>query len=200
MQIDTRTMTSGSGMPVTLYYPEGTTRALPSVVLMHERYGLVQHTGDLARRLADEGYCVATPDLFYYMENQDAIHSGAAKAAPSDPFILERLDEVVSVLSGEPVADSSKLGMIGVCQTGRYSMIYGAKRPLDACIVLYGGVSDWDQSERRPEHLRYQKELCKMIESLQFRGTAVLVTGAAAGIGFSCPHIQLLLDLQRSAS
>lgn len=153
MQIDTKTVTSGSGMPVTLYFPEGTARALPSVVLMHERYGLVQHTGDLARRLAYEGYFVATPDLFYYMENQDALHSGAAKATPSDPFILERLDEVVAVLSGEPVADSSKLGMIGVCQTGRYSIIYGAKRPLDACIVLYGGVSDWDKSERRPEHM-----------------------------------------------
>lgn len=153
MQIDTKSVTSGSGMPVTLYFPERTTEPLPSVVLMHERYGLVQHTGDLARRLADEGYCVATPDLFYYMEDQEALHAGTVKAAPSDPFILERLDEVVAVLSGEPISDSTKLGMIGVCQTGRYSMIYGAKRPLGACIVLYGGISDWDISDLRPEHM-----------------------------------------------
>ena len=32
-----------------------------------------------------------------------------------------------------------------------------------------------------------------MIESLQFRGSAVLVTGAAAGIGFSC--CEVLADL-----
>ncbi len=153
MEIDTKVYESQSGMPVTLYFPEAPAEVLPCVILLHERYGLVQHTGDLARRLASEGYCVATPDLFYYMEDQAALHAGAAKATPSDPFILERLDEVVSVLSGEPVADSTKLGMIGVCQTGRYSMIYGAKRPLDACVVLYGGISDWDKSDRRPERM-----------------------------------------------
>ncbi len=153
MQVDSRTVVCGSGMPITLYFPEGTREALPSVVLMHERYGLVQHTGDLARRLADEGYCVATPDLFFYIEDQDALHAGAAKATPSDPYILDRLDEVVAVLSGQPVADSTRLGMIGVCQTGRYSIIYGAKRPLNACAIIYGGISDWDTSERRPEHM-----------------------------------------------
>lgn len=153
MQIDTRTVVSGSGMPITLYFPEGTKEALPSVVLMHERYGLVQHTGDLARRLADEGYCVATPDLFFYIEDQDALHAGVAKATPSDPYILDRLDEVVATLSGQPVADSTRLGMIGVCQTGRYSIIYGAKRLLNACTVIYGGISDWDKSERRPDQM-----------------------------------------------
>ncbi|NNN18999.1 MAG: dienelactone hydrolase family protein [Acidimicrobiaceae bacterium] len=153
VQIETKTVTTNSGMPITLYFPDGAGQALPSVVLMHERYGLVQHTGDLARRLADEGYCVATPDLFFYISDQNALHSGAAKATPTDPYVIDRLDEVVAVLSGEPVADSGKLGMIGVCQTGRYSIIYGAKRKLNACIVLYGGISDWDQSELRPEHM-----------------------------------------------
>lgn len=153
MQIDSKTVICASGMPITLYFREDAQEALPSVVLMHERYGLVQHTADLARRLAGEGFCVATPDLFFYMEDQVSLHAGSAKASPSDPFILDRLDEVVAVLSGEPVADSGRLGMIGVCQTGRYSIIYGAKRPLKACIVLYGGVSDWDESDLRPERM-----------------------------------------------
>ena len=34
------------------------------VVLGHERYGLVQHTLDLAQRLAEDGHVALAPDLF----------------------------------------------------------------------------------------------------------------------------------------
>lgn len=151
MQIETKKVASNSGMPVTLYFTEGTRAALPSVILLHERYGLVQHTGDLARTLASEGYCVATPDLFFYVADQEGLHAGVEKATPADAYVLERLDEVVDLLRSEPYADGGKLAIIGVCQTGRYPIIYGAKRALNACIVLYGGVSNWEESEQNPE-------------------------------------------------
>src|SRR5229473_37197 len=35
-----------------------------AVVVLHERYGLVQHTLDLAQRLAREGYVAMAPNLF----------------------------------------------------------------------------------------------------------------------------------------
>ena len=44
------------GMPATLARPAGG-GPHPAIVLMHERYGLVQHTKDLARRFAQADYC-----------------------------------------------------------------------------------------------------------------------------------------------
>ena len=46
-----------------LYLPGGKTAA-GAVVILHERYGLVQHTLDLAQRLAADGYVALAPDLF----------------------------------------------------------------------------------------------------------------------------------------
>lgn len=153
MQIETRSITLQSGMPVTLYCPQDRTDRLPTVVLLHERYGLVQHTGDLARTISAQGYCVVTPDIFYYLEDQDSLHKGKVKANPSDPFVLERLDEIVRLIDQGRYGDVDKLAMIGVCQTGRYPVIYGSKRELKACIVLYGAISNWERSELHPESM-----------------------------------------------
>jgi hypothetical protein len=46
------------GMPAFLARPEGAVRS-PAVILMHERYGLVQHAKDLAERCARDGYVTA---------------------------------------------------------------------------------------------------------------------------------------------
>ena len=52
------------GMPAFIARPEGTGR-FPVVILMHERYGLVQHAKDLAQRCARDGYVVLAPNVFY---------------------------------------------------------------------------------------------------------------------------------------
>lgn len=153
MQIETTSATLESGMPITLYCPQDSGDILPTVVLLHERYGLVQHTGDLARTISTEGYCVVTPNIFYYLEDQDSLHKGMVKASPSDPFVLERLDETVQWIGQGKYGDVDKLAMIGVCQTGRYPVIYGSRRQLKACIVLYGAVSNWEKSDLHPQSM-----------------------------------------------
>jgi len=52
------------GMPAFLAYPKAPGRH-PVVVLMHERYGLVAHAKDLARRCAADGYVVLAPNFFF---------------------------------------------------------------------------------------------------------------------------------------
>lgn len=153
MQVETKLVTLESGMPITVYSPQNGVDLLPSVVLLHERYGLVQHTGDLARTISAQGYCVVTPDIFYYLEDQDSLHKGEVKANPSDSFVLERLDEIVQCIDQGKYGDVDRLAMIGVCQTGRYPVIYGSKRQLKACIVLYGAVSNWGRSDLHPQSM-----------------------------------------------
>jgi len=53
------------GMPAFLALPRGAEGRLPVVVLMHERYGLVQHTRDLAVRCARDGFLTIAPDFFF---------------------------------------------------------------------------------------------------------------------------------------
>jgi carboxymethylenebutenolidase len=95
---DPRAVTS-RGVPVLLAEPPGAARR-PCVILLHERYGLVRHTQELAHRLAAEGYLVAAPDLFHAVPDQDALHRGEVKVASDDVATLADLESVVAVLYG----------------------------------------------------------------------------------------------------
>ncbi len=51
-------------MPAFLYtHAEGERQ--PAVVLLMEAFGLTQHIRDVAARIANEGYVVLAPDLYY---------------------------------------------------------------------------------------------------------------------------------------
>ena len=58
---------------------------LGCLIVFHERYGLVQHTLDVANRLAENGYLVLAPDLFSLWEgDKAALHRGDVRAVVSD--------------------------------------------------------------------------------------------------------------------
>lgn len=122
------------------------------IMLLHERYGLVRHTEDLAMKLAGAGYVVMAPDLFYAYPDQDRLHRGEVSLTPSDTEVLELLDAASSLWDRIAGADTSRLGMIGVCQTGRYAIVYGAQRPVRACVSFYGAAQerDWQVNPRQP--------------------------------------------------
>ena len=60
--ISTRTVRCAGGLPAFLAVPATDAKA-PAVVLMHERYGLVRHTRDLAERFARDGFVCIAPDF-----------------------------------------------------------------------------------------------------------------------------------------
>jgi carboxymethylenebutenolidase len=56
---------AGSRRPVQAYLSRpDTSEPGPAVVVLHEIFGLVEHTKDVARRFAREGYVALAPDLF----------------------------------------------------------------------------------------------------------------------------------------
>src|SRR6266545_2278933 len=56
-----------------------------AVVILHERYGLVQHTFDLAQRLARDGYVALAPDLFSrWRGDREALRRGEARVTLPD--------------------------------------------------------------------------------------------------------------------
>ena len=127
----------------------------PSVIHLHERYGIVQHTTDLAQKLVDAGYVTVVPDLFSrFTGDRQALVRGDCRVELADEEVLRDTDATVTYLRTLPDVDCSRLAMIGVCQTGRQPILISAYRDyLSASVVMYGAIynADWESHRLRPE-------------------------------------------------
>lgn len=152
--VKTSRVKGAKGTPAFLAQPESG-GPYPCIVILHERYGLVQHTEDLAERLAGAGYVVLAPDLFYAYPDQEALHRGDVGVIPRDEEVVAAIDDVLPHAKNARTSDPAKLGLIGICQTGRYAIVYGSQRPLQAAVTLYGAAQarDWPPSEKQPVDL-----------------------------------------------
>lgn len=142
------------GLPAYLAVPDVRGK-VPAIVLMHERYGLVQHSKDLADRFAREGYVCIAPDCFFKHPDQAALHKGDARYDLTDPESVEYLSTAIDALADVPQADTAKVAVKGVCQTGRHPLLLAAARPIAAALVWYGAASkrEWEVTKHQPEPL-----------------------------------------------
>jgi carboxymethylenebutenolidase len=145
----TKNIRCAAGMPAVVAIPAGTGK-FPAIVLMHERYGLVQHSLDLAQRFAREGFVCITPDFFFRYPDQDGLHRGDVGYPLGDTEAIELLNIAIDELAKMPEVDASKIAVKGVCQTGRHPVLIAAERPIAAALVWYGAASEreWGVSER----------------------------------------------------
>ncbi|MCZ6626183.1 MAG: dienelactone hydrolase family protein [Deltaproteobacteria bacterium] len=127
----------------------------PAVILLHERYGVDRHTKDLILRLAQAGYVALAPDLFSrFTGDRKTLQRGEVRVELRDDEVLRDLAEAVDYLKRQDAVDESRVGIIGVCQTGRQSLLLAAHRnDISASVVLYGAVGEkeWLTNELRPE-------------------------------------------------
>ena len=152
--VKTKDLKLAGGLPAFLAVPDVRGK-VPAVVLMHERYGLVQHSKDLAQRFAREGYVCIAPDCFFKHPDQDALHKGDARYDLSDPESVEYLSAAIDALDGVPEADTARVAVKGVCQTGRHPLVLAAARPITAALVWYGAASkrEWEVTKYQPKPL-----------------------------------------------
>src|SRR5262249_10264349 len=114
--ITTQDITCDNGMPAFLAYPASGGK-FPTVILMHERYGLVKHTRDQAIRCARDGYAVLAPNFFFRHPDQAALNAGNVGYEFTDPESVELIKAALAALAKHPVADMSKVFVAGYCQT-----------------------------------------------------------------------------------
>lgn len=149
------------GIEAHLYEPAGGDK-LPALIFLHERYGLVQHTLDLAAKAANDGYVGVAPDLFSrWTGDKEALRRGDVRALLPDPEVARIVDATIEQLKHHPKVDPERITLVGVCQSGRYAAVVGSgRRDLAACVVLYGSAqdSDWianvDQPRAMPDLVR----------------------------------------------
>jgi len=126
----------------------------PAMILLHERYGVVQHTKDLIIKFAKAGYVALAPDLFWrFTGDRKALERGDARADIRDSEALEDLGTSIDYLKKLDVVDPGRIAVMGVCQTGRQAVLPATDRAdVAACVVFYGaaGGKEWTTDEFRP--------------------------------------------------
>ena len=143
-----------SGMQCVLARPD-TQEKRPAVIWLHERYGMVQHTRDQAERLARSGFVGFAPDLFHRFDrDREALARAEDRCELQDETSVQDLEEAIAYLRSLPYVDGDRIGIVGVCQTGRQPLVYAAQRTnLAAAVVFHGGVypREWIADELRPK-------------------------------------------------
>lgn len=141
-RIKTETIACSSGGTAYLARPMGRGR-FPCVLVIHERYGLVQHTRDVADRFAREGYVAAAPDLFFRHPDIASVNRGEGRCDVVDSDAVADMESALdAVAAAVKSADLSRLAVMGVCQSARYPLVLAAHRPVGACLVFYGAAQD----------------------------------------------------------
>ena len=137
----------------------------PCVVVLHERYGLVEHTMNTAIRIAGSGYVAIAPNLYFEHPDQEGLKAGIATARVTDERALRILDDVVECLRSVDGADPGRLALLGACATGRYPVLFGANRHLDACVVFHGLYANREWEPDGEFHTEPMKALVSRLEA-----------------------------------
>jgi carboxymethylenebutenolidase len=142
-----------SGMTCLIGRPS-TREKRPAVIMLHERYGIVQHTRDMTERLAAAGFVGFAPDLFHrFTGDREALARAEARCEIIDDESVTDLAEACAYLRTLSYVDGERIACIGACQTGRQPLIHSAQRnDLAAAVVFHGGIypRDWKPDAYHP--------------------------------------------------
>jgi carboxymethylenebutenolidase len=118
----------------------------PAVIVIQEIFGVNTHIKDVARRIAEQGYVTAAPDLFHrtgrlntipYDQMQDA---AKLREGMTDDGIVADLDALVRHLQQDATVLGDRIGITGYCMGGRVSFLAACRvNDINAAAVYYGG-------------------------------------------------------------
>lgn len=120
--------------------PEGK-GPFPVVIVIQEWWGLNQWIKDNSVRLANQGYVAIAPDLYRGKVTGDFKEAGMLmKGLPRDRALRD-LKGAVDYAASLPNVDKSKIGVIGWCMGGMYSIDLAVADPrVKASVICYGRV------------------------------------------------------------
>lgn len=115
----------------------------PGVLLVHDVWGLRDHTRDVATRLAAEGFHVLAIDLYRDFANKKIEDPGPWIRDLSDPDLLADIRAAVAFLEGHQDSLAKKVGLVGFCMGGMYAVLAGCdpEGTLSATVPFYGLLS-----------------------------------------------------------
>jgi carboxymethylenebutenolidase len=112
----------------------------PALIVVHEWWGLNDWVRAKADKFAADGYVALAVDLYRGKTagtDADVAHQ-LMRGLPEDRAARD-LDAAFRYLSGRPDVDSARIGSIGWCMGGGYSLQAAIEEPtLAACVIYYG--------------------------------------------------------------
>jgi carboxymethylenebutenolidase len=121
-------------------------RNLPTILVVHEVFGVHEWIKDIVRRFAKAGYYAIAPDL--YQRQGDATKVADFKvlfdtivSKAGDAQVMADLDALTAFVGGDG-GNAAKMGITGFCWGGRITWLYAAHNPkLKAGVAWYGRLT-----------------------------------------------------------
>ena len=153
LQSEMTQYSSPDGTPINAYMSQPSTPgSYPGVIVTMEGMGLEDHMKDLCRRFAEQGYIAIAPDLY------------TREGRPEPEKVLETLfsvpdSQTMGDLEGAAVylksntSANGKVGIIGFCSGGRYTLMFACSSSnVNAAVDSAGGhiIPDDGPTAARP--------------------------------------------------
>ena len=114
----------------------------PSLVMIHDVWGLTEHARDFACRFAREGFGVLALDLYRGKGKYEITNPGEWMRALSDPDALRDVQAGVDFLALAKPTRARKSAVVGFCMGGMYALLAACQcRGLSAAVPFYGLLS-----------------------------------------------------------
>ena len=128
-------------------WPSGSA-PVPSIVVVHEWWGLNGQIRDQAQRIAKQGYAAIVPDLYHGKVTDDPMKAHELVRGLDDDEALATLAAAVVWLQSQPRTSKTKIGTIGFCMGGGLAEEMALRGSgVGAAVMFYG------TPETHPERL-----------------------------------------------
>lgn len=131
-------------IPAFLAKPLNASALAPSVIVLHEWWGLNDRIRDVARRFAQEGYVALAPDLYARLGSKVAKTPQEAANlmnALSSQAVLRDLNAATRYVKTQPFVDPLRIGVVGYSMGGTFALTQAAHNSdLKASVSFYGKV------------------------------------------------------------
>jgi len=122
----------------------------PALVVIHEWWGLNDWVKEQAQKFAEQGYVALAPDLYRGKVASDPGLAHELSRGLSQDQGVRDLKAAFDYLASRPDVRHDKIGSVGWCMGGGYSLQLAVNEPkLAACVVNYGSMpTDKDAIQR----------------------------------------------------
>lgn len=151
---ETLEVPAGDGVSEALLVRPDSNDPLPAIINFTDGLGFRPAFVEQSKRIAERGYVVLTPNIFYRVSRTPVFsfepdfadertrQRFAELRAPMTPAAMERDGSAyVDFLASQPFVSSGPMGVIGFCFAGKFAMLAAAMRPdrIGAAASFHGG-------------------------------------------------------------
>jgi carboxymethylenebutenolidase len=125
-----------------LSLPKDRPAPMPAVIVIHEWWGLNENVMHWADRIAAEGYAAIAVDLYQREVTDDPKKAMEIMKSVDNGRALQTLTAAHAFAKQDPRVQATKLGSIGWCFGGGWSLHASLALPMDATVIYYGHLTD----------------------------------------------------------